>query len=229
MKVDHLVIGMGQVGTALLSVLGTEAYGRDLDETSIITGAKVLHICIPWSEAFPREVGQYQTRYAAGLVVVHSTVPVGTCDPHGWVHSPVRGRHDRLEASLRTFVKFFGGAQAGEAAEIFLALGVPVTTVELAATTEAGKIWELVQFGLQIKVEQAITEWCQLEGLDADTVYEGFAASYNRGYIALGEEQYVRPIIQHIPGLIGGHCIREGAALLDHLLARLVHVQDEQL
>src|SRR5690606_41623746 len=45
------------------------------------------------------------------------------CDPHGWVHSPVRGRHPNLAPSLRTFTKHFGGRRAAEAADMWAPIG----------------------------------------------------------------------------------------------------------
>src|SRR5699024_5992355 len=83
------------------------------------------------------------------LIVVQATVPVGPCHQHGWVHSPVRGRHPELREGVETFVKHFGGKRAGEAARIFRDAGVATMTHAQAADTEAGKIWELAQYGLQ--------------------------------------------------------------------------------
>lgn len=214
----HLVIGLGEVGEALAAVLGCP--GRDIHIPDGTAG--VLHICFPWSSSFEAEVDFYSSRYEADLVIVHSTVPIGTCDPHGWVHSPVRGRHPDLEEGIRTFVKFFGGQRAEEAAIIFETVGIRTVTTPKAAETEAAKLWELVQFGIQVKVEQAIWEHCSELGLDPSLVYSDFAFTYNKGYRALDESRFVRPVLAHMPGPIGGHCVRQNAALLDHPLARLV-------
>lgn len=226
MIVDHLVIGMGEVGTALLEVLPPGAAGRDV-ESKGRHHAEILHICFPWSADFLSDVLLYEQVYTPRLVVVHSTVPIGTCDPQGWVHSPIRGRHPELVESIRTFRKIFGGERAEEAATPFRDLGIPTVTTDLAATTEAGKLWELVQFGIQVKVEQAIHEHATSLGLDPEWVYRWFAATYNEGYIDLGDNHFTRPILEHMPGPIGGHCIRQNARLLDHPLARLVRQVDE--
>lgn len=214
----QLVIGLGEVGTAIAAVLGCK--GRDIHEPD--GTADVLHICIPWSPFFVAEVEMYRQSYEADLIIVHSTVPIGTCDPRGWVHSPVRGRHPNIEAGVKMFVKFFGGERADEAAIIFEQLGIETATTPRAAETEAGKLWELVQFGLQVKIEQAIWDHSIELGLNPGIVYGLFAHTYNRGYEALGEKRFVRPVLNHMPGPIGGHCVRQNAALLDHPLARLV-------
>lgn len=214
----QLVVGAGEVGAALAAVLGAPA--RDVEP---IEGAfDVLHVCIPWSEDFVEAVTSYEREHDSDLVVVHSTVPVGTCDPHEWVHSPVRGRHPYLADGLRRFPKHFGGRRAPEAAMLFNTIGISTLTHDRAADTEAGKLWELVQYGVQIQVEKAIHAWCVEQELDFDVVYTRFAETYNEGYLELGEEQFVRPILDHLDGPIGGHCVVPMSALLDHPLAEMV-------
>ncbi|SFD14299.1 hypothetical protein SAMN05421773_110107 [Streptomyces aidingensis] len=197
-----------------------DALIRDIEPVPV--GAEVLHVCFPWSEDFAAQVKAYADEHGAGLVVVHSTVPPGTCDPHGWVHSPVRGRHPHLAPALRAFIKHFGGHHAAEAAQAWEDAGVRTRVHTLAADTEAGKLWELVQFGVQVRVEKAIHAWCAERGLDADVVYRQMAETYNDGYADLGEHRFLRPVLAHMPGDIGGHCVRPMAALLDHPLAEMV-------
>lgn len=220
---QHVVIGAGQVGSAIAQVLGArhEVHVRDI-ERSGPERAEVLHICFPWSERFTALVLDYAADYGADLVVVHSTVPIGTCARLGAVHSPVRGRHPFLAAGIRTFVKFFGGDRASEAAAFFAYCGVETRCVPEASTTEAGKLWELVQYGLQIVIEKQMFAFCAKQGLDFDVVYTEFAHTYNQGYSLLGEEQFRRPVITHVPGAIGGHCILQNGALLPHPLAEFM-------
>jgi len=218
----HLVVGAGEVGTAVHAVLACahDALIRDVEPVPV--PADVLHICFPWGDGFVEQVGKYVSEHEARLVVVHSTVPPGTCDPYGWVHSPVRGRHPHLAESLYAFVKHFGGLRAAEAAAQWDAAGVRVEVHERAVDTEAGKLWELVQYGLQVAVEKAIYGWCREQGADFDVVYRRMAMSYNDGYAQLGHGRYVRPVLTHMPGPIGGHCVVQNARLLGHPLAELV-------
>lgn len=219
----HLVIGAGEVGTAIAAVLDEvpdyEVLLKDLEPLDI--EADVLHICFPWSPEFETQVEEYEYAYGAKLVIVHSTVPVDTCDSNGWVHSPVRGRHPYLVPSLYAFTKHFGGDRAKEAAQLFAPVLV-VKTHPWAVETEAGKLWELVQFGHQVLIQQQIHEWCQQNGIDFDTVYTDFAETYNEGYALLDELRFIRPVLDHMPGPIGGHCVRQCAKYLDHPLAKRV-------
>lgn len=220
---SDLVIGMGEVGRALALFL--DCPGRDVelpDPTGFdeANTPEVIHIAFPWSPSFEESVLGYERLYLPNVVVVHSTVPVGTCDPHGWVHSPVRGRHPNLLESLAAFPKPFGGRRAHD---------VPwpspnVSIYNRARDTEAGKLWELAQFGLQVRVTQAIYEWCEANDVDPGITYRMFALEYNEGYRDIGETQFIRPRLDYVPGDIGGHCVTQNMKLLDHVIARLVEV-----
>lgn len=203
------VVGLGEVGTALTEFLNCS--GRDIEWVRP-TQTRILHIAYPWGPDFIESVHRNIYEHSARLTIVHSTVPVGTCDRHGWVHSPVTGKHPQLVKSLGTFNKFFGGPRAEEAAEFWPG---PSTTTPLAANTEAGKLWELAQFGMQVRITQRIYEYCQYHGLDPELVYRGFAQSYNHGYSDLEEFQFIRPILEYVPGAIGGHCVQPGIDMLD--------------
>jgi len=213
----HLVIGMGEVGTALAEVL--DCPGVDIEPVPDVCQPDIIHVAYPHSPSFVDVTRHYERVHQPGLVVVHSTVPVGTCDRYGWVHSPVRGRHPNLSVSLTAFVKQFGGSRAWEAAEIWPG---PVDVTELAANTEAAKLFELAQFGLQVRVAQSVYDYCELHGLNPDIVYGRSAEIYNQGYSKLGDDRFVRPVLDHVAGPIGGHCVVQNVGLLDHPIAGLV-------
>lgn len=244
--VEHLVLGAGEVGRALYKVL-SDQYGEGENGVAIqdLGGsevkANVLHICYPYSQrsvqhkgcsapdhldsftqSVQHDVQDHQDEVkSSGLVIIHSTVPVGTCDARGWVHSPVRGRHPQLVDGLMSFVKHFGGERAAEAAEWFDACNIVTMIHDRARDTEAGKLWELVQYGMQIRIEKAIHEWCERNGVSFKVAYTLFAETYNDGY-ARRHPEFVRPVIAHMPGPIGGHCVRQASAWLSHPLAELV-------
>lgn len=221
------MIGAGPVGRAIFELIheledrsAHSAYLRDVTPADVEPPrAEVLHIAFPFGPDFVEAVRGYQLEYDADLTVIHSTVPVGTSDGLGAVHSPVRGREELIAESLRSFVKYFGGPRAAEAATVFRAAGVTCAIVSDARTTEAGKLWELVQFGVQVAVEKAIHRYCETWGIDRDIVYREFAATYNDGYMIVGEPHFHRPILDHVPGPIGGKCVVAGARMLRHPLS----------
>ena len=216
------MVGAGEVGTAVAAVLSRAhpTTVRDVDPVDAV--ADVLDVCIPWTSDFVDIVRGYAVQHSARLVVVHSTVPTGTCDSQGWVHSPIRGRHPHLEEGVATFVKHFGGNGASEAAVDWKACEVPTAVHPRAAETEAGKLWELAQFGLQVRVTQTVHAWCAERGLDPEVVYTAMAHTYNAGYEQLGEHWATRPVLRHVPGDIGGHCVVPMSGLLDHPIAEIV-------
>lgn len=212
----HLVIGLGEVGSAIQKVLNCD--GLDFEKESTANGGPydMLHICIPYGAAFIESVKNYIKLYQVKYVVVHSTVPLGTCDPEGWVHSPVRGIHPNLEEGIRTFTKYFGGIKAAEVAQVFIDLGIESVITTQAATTEALKLWDTTQYGVMIALEKEIHAYCDRHGLDFSIVYKDANRTYNDGYTKLGKGNVVRPYLQHMDGPIGGHCVIPNATILNN-------------
>jgi UDP-N-acetyl-D-mannosaminuronate dehydrogenase len=209
----HLTVGMGDVGKAIQAIFD----GPYVTKTVSVWNGKpvdVAHICIPYitKKDFFTNVENYKN--LSKLVIVHSTTPVGTCDALGVVHSPIRGVHPHLNRGLWTFVKYFGGKNAGKAARIFSAIGIQTRVFKEAKTTEAIKLWDTTQYGKLIMMEKEIYEWCKKNNLDYREVYQIPNQDYNRGYVALGRPDVVRPWLKHVPGPIGGHCVLPNAKLL---------------
>ena len=205
---NNLVIGAGEIGKAVYKVLNSVyggVYIRDKEETEI-KKADILHICIPYTKDFEKIVSSYIELYGAELTIVHSSTKVGTCDALGAVHSPIRGIHPNLEDGIRTFTKYFGGKDAERASKLF----EPITEVKCypeARTTEAMKLWSTTQYGWNIILEKEIHKWCEENGIDFEAVYTEANKTYNKGYTELGKEQFVRPVLKHIDGKVGGHCV----------------------
>lgn len=223
----HLVIGAGEVGRAVAEVL--EADVRDITpdmwDPYLVD---MLHICFPYSESFIEDVTEYRRRYEANIVVIHSTVPVGTTRALNACHSPVRGQHPNLVDGIRTFTKFFGGEGAEQAASAFWERGVSSEVVENPETTEAGKLWDLLQYGLSIIAQKEMYRWCEEQGADFDVAYTRFNHTYNQGYEELGKPEVRRPVLQNVPGPIGGHCVIQNAPFIDHLLSKVLLELNEQ-
>lgn len=209
----NLVIGLGEVGTAIQSILKCD--GIDSEDKS---GLKydLIHICFPYTESFVDSVKSYADYYEAKYVVVHSTVPIGTCDEHGWTHSPVRGVHPNLEQGIRTFVKYFGGKDSLEVVAPFVKRGIKCTPTKYAKTTEALKLWDTTQYGALIMLQKEIHDFCEENDLDFDLVYIDANQTYNDGYTKLKMPHVVRPFLKHMEGPIGGHCVLQNCKLLEN-------------
>jgi hypothetical protein len=216
------VLGAGEVGKAIAEVLRGqyEVLLHDLDSKSELVD--VVHICFPWSDNFIPDVKTARNLYRPALVIIHSTVPVGTSKRLNAVHSPVTGKHPNLAESIRTFVKFFGGAKASEAAVIFDICGVTTEIAPSSDATEAGKLWQTLQYGWLI----ALQKEAYSEFQDGDFVYRRMNTAYNEGYAALGEP-YRLPIMENMPGKIGGHCVIPNADLLESPLGEWLRTLDD--
>lgn len=208
----HLVFGYGEVGKALGTVLGKHLWKDRKGGTWNGELVDITHVCVPYSDEFTNLIRFL--KQGSQLVIVHSSVPVGTCDRLGVVHSPIRGVHPYLEEGIRTFVKYFGGKRANEAAKIFADLGIKTKTYTDARTTEALKLWDTTAYGRMIMLEKEIYAWCQKHKVDFDTVYTEATKTYNEGYTKLGMSHVVRPVLKHMEGPIGGHCVLPNAKLL---------------
>lgn len=144
----QLVIGCnGEAGRALTEVLereyGSAIHGLDLDVKPVGLRFGIIHCCLPYNASFDGALYTYIDQYAipGALIIIHSTVPVGTSEQYGAVHSPIRGVHPNLVDGIRTFTKYFGGPRAADAAKIFKPICKTKTT-PLQATTEALKLWD---------------------------------------------------------------------------------------
>ncbi len=229
---NHIVVGCGEVGQALMRVLQCEGHdpGRHIEAPSAFKW-DILHVCFPFvdCESFHSAVRDYQERFIPMFTVIHSTVPIGTSDALGAHHSPVRGRHPHLEQSLKTFVKYVGGAQAAEICDEFRNFGIPACWHLSARVTEAGKLIDLMQFGAAVLIEKEIHEFCERDGLDFNVIYRQFNETYNAGYQALGSSQFTRPILDHQDGPIGGHCVVENMKHLELPTAATIQQANAQL
>lgn len=222
---SHLIIGAGEVGKSLFGVL-KKRYSVAIRDKSESPGGnfEVLHIAYPNSKNFVDITKNYIKKYNPKLVVIHSTVPVGTTRKIASfaVHSPVRGVHPGLEKGIKTFVKYFGGRDAGKAAAYFAKLGIKTQIFKKPETTELLKILDTTYYAWNVVFCKETKRICDGLGLDFDEVYTIANADYNEGYKKLKMPQVVRPVLKHVKGKIGGHCLIPNCDLLKDWLTEII-------
>ena len=210
----NLVIGIGEVGTAIKAILGCDAH--DPAKNVLASGEyDIIHICFPYRDNFVELVDKYRGEFKAKHVVIHSTVPVHTSKVCNAVHSPVRGVHPHLERSVRIFVKYFGGKDAEIVAKEFDDKGIRCVVHENSDATELMKLVDTSLYGMNVLMEKEIHRLCKQFGVDHNLVYTHANQTYNEGYSWLGMPQFLKYNIKHMDGSIGGHCIMPNAELLD--------------
>jgi UDP-glucose 6-dehydrogenase len=221
---NTIIIGMGEVGRALRKVLSDyEPQWADSGPARQAHGEyDIMHICFPYSDNFVKYVKEYQEKYKPAYTVIHSSVPVGTSSQCSATHSPIRGLHPHLESGIRTFPKFIGGQQASDVADYFRRAGLKVVLFDKSETTEAMKLFDTLYYGVCIEFAKEVKRYCDGNGLNFSDVYRLANMTYNDGYKELGHPEFVRPVLEPIMKVTGGHCVVENSAMIDTPLAKFV-------
>lgn len=238
------VVGQGEVGTAVATLLRSAhdviVYdSKTWSELPDLVSVESLHICIPYvNESQFFDACNFYIAACPNLrcIIVHSTVPVGTCrklSPHA-CHAPVHGVHPNLVQGLRTFPQYLGrSVHESSAVAAYAVLStarfggfitIPdhvvqdrvaeaIYKIANTETTELLKLCCTLQYGWNIIAEKAIHALCQQYGADYNVVY-GWNSYYNIGYERLGKPEVRRPHLRHFDGPIGGHCVVPNAKLL---------------
>ncbi|TMB98121.1 MAG: hypothetical protein E6J42_06700 [Chloroflexi bacterium] len=209
-----VVVGLGEVGRPLLEVLkqAHRVQGVDLPAPDISESVEFLHVCYPVEiDDFVGVTVRYVRRYRPQIVVIHSTVPVGTtravaeAASASVVHSPVRGKHARMAEELTNYVKFIGAEQPAIAERVaahFETAGMKTKVLASPEATELAKLTETTYLGLLIAFAQDVNRIAQAAGVSYDEV----ASFYD-------EIEYL-PRVRFFPGIIGGHCVMPNIQLL---------------
>lgn len=224
-----LILGKGEVGSSLYKIL-SGIYKIDILDKNESTSYKydILHICFPYSENFVKYVKEYIDKYKPKVTVIHSTVPVGTTVSCGKnvFHSPVRGKHPNLVESLKLFTKEIGGRPEELGYKLqtyFRDAGIPARYLEkLSEDTEFAKIMSTTYYGWNIVFCKEMKKLCDKKGIDFNFVYKMWNDDYNKYYRQLGDKQYTRPVLDPIPGPIGGHCVVQNCVLDDNFLTETI-------
>jgi len=228
----HLVIGRGEVGTAIQKIFNADYL--ELENSNATGQYDFIHICIPYtSDSFVNYVKSMKVIWLAdnGIVVIHSTVPVGTTRACGddFVHSPIRGVHPNLEEGIKTFTKFIGGIKSLTVSREFDKFRLTSRVTSNSDETEAMKLWDTTQYAVSVMLEKEIYKYCKENGLNFDVVYTEANETYNDGYSKFDMSHVIRPVLEHMEGKIGGHCLIPNCELLDSPTAKRVLNENKEL
>ena len=204
----NLVIGLGEIGRPLMEVLrkAHRVEGIDLPPRDVPGPIDLMHVCYPGDISdFAGETAQYTRRYEPAIVVIHSTVPVGTTRAvQAAVQVPVV--HTRMVEELLNYVKFVGGTDAAAVAQVeahFQCAGMKTRRLSSPEATELAKLTETTYLGLLIAFAQDVDRMARATGVPYDDV-AGFYEEI--GYL---------PPVRYFPGVIGGHCVMANVGLLE--------------
>lgn len=220
-----LIVGQGEVGTALAAVLKKhhQVFMRGQADFKLL-GVDVMHICFPvQGPGFYIAVKNYMAEYKPKLTIIESTLPVGGTRSFFYdgevVHSPIRGKHPDLTAGLVAYKKFVGAfneAAYQKARLHFESAGIQVFPRMVSPeTTEMGKILETTNYGVQIALYNEMKRICgEIQHVDYETAVNDFSRTYNQGMEKLGTTKYIKPLLEPNVGGLGGHCVYENAQMM---------------
>jgi len=210
-----VVVGLGEVGKPLYELISKhhKTVGIDISPPPAdIKNVDVLHICFPFQiKDFVGETARYAELFTPKLVIINSTVAVGTTRAVAErtqtpvAYSPVRGKHARMLQDLQRYAKFIGAPNrmsAEKAAGHFASLGLSTKILSTPEAAEIAKLTETTFFGLMIA-------WAQ----EVERYADQFGGSYDE-IVSFYEEIGFFPPVKYFPGVIGGHCVMPNIELL---------------
>jgi len=240
-KKTILVVGLGEVGHALLELLQEnrkfQVYGFDVDEekmrrigqTDLPNKVDIMHVCIPCAnqKQFVDAVVNHVRRFKPKLVINNSTVKAGTTmDIYNRcgcliAHSPIRGVHkdpEYMKQEIRNWTKYVGGATT-EAAQAtrkhFTELGLKTKTLKSCVETEIAKLCETSYRAWMITCFQEMHRISRKVGADFDETVDFLEDTHRK--------RFDRPVM--FPGPICGHCLVPNLKLLlENCDSKFVHL-----
>lgn len=224
------IIGLGEVGTAIRKLCKKKhrvyPRTRHIDELKGKT-VDVLHLCYPYTDTFVQTAVEAIGELKPKLVINDSSVKPGTTEEIynqtevPIVHAPIIGKHPGLYEYLFELEKIIGAIDEKSyraAKKHFEELGLKTTRFRSPLEAEMAKLLSTTYYGWNIIYEKYVHRLCEQFGADFGQVYNRLNELYNRGYERT-LPHVRRPILKHVPGPIGGHCVIPNAKILNKWLA----------
>lgn len=215
---NMLVVGMGEIGSAVATNLGIhKVFTLDANSEPITAIIDVMHICFPYTEDFVKEVKKYQRKYQPKLTIIYSTVPVGTTKniKHA-VHSPVEGKHPRLTQSIKVGLRWIG-YNDNEDKLLAQKIWRPITLCESVPNsdwTEFLKLASTSKYGINIVWADYMNAVADFLKMPYEYVKE-WDTEYNNLYRKLKMKHNRKYVLDPPHNKIGGHCVVSNAEILD--------------
>ncbi|ODS41508.1 MAG: hypothetical protein A7315_05910 [Candidatus Altiarchaeales archaeon WOR_SM1_79] len=228
-----IVVGMGQVGSALSHLLksgGMKVYELDVKWRDILSDIDVMHICYGYSDEFVDITCGYMDKLDPNLTIVNSTVIPGTIRKifedtnRPIVFSPVRGQHNSLDKDLMRYTKWIASPKeehALNAVNHFKTIGIKTLVTDNLENLELIKLLDTTHYGINIFYAQLANRICKEFNVNHKSLRE-FGKETQEFY-------GMRP--DCFPGVIGGKCVMPNIRLLskiyDHELWNLIETSNK--
>lgn len=232
-----LVVGFGEVGGAharILAAAGNDVRAVDVAPEKVPEDIRLpmdwekdwgnpdaMLIAMRFGPTFIDDVVYYAKKFGPKKGVnVLSTVEPGTCariaakTGMAICHSTTRGLHPNLESGLLNIAKHIGGPGAAGFARLYKEAGMRCQITGRAVTTEVAHILNNAAYGINLMFADEMAKICRIYGADYIESVIAYAQTNNEGYEELDHRSKVRPVLTPPGGHIGGHCVRQSAALI---------------
>lgn len=240
----NIVAGLGEVGVPMSQLLRKKfpTVGYDIDSKRMKSRDKpdgvecsFLHVCIPFSPTFSKNIRTLAKKFSPECVVIHSTV-----SPHTTralqsmmsipvIYSATTGVHRRMLYDMKRYTKFYALEKsaprrkwaAAAYTRMMRACGVKTKRMTTPVTLELAKVLcDTSYYGWLINYAQLTNLIARKYSVDYDEMWE-YAAPIHK---FLGN----RP--KMFPGYIGGHCVIPNLDLVnDKNILQVKAINDEYL
>lgn len=214
------IIGLGEVGAGLFSILKNHYDIQWFEKTSDPNyKTEIMHVCIPWSDEFHAIVESYVAVQKPEIIVVHSSVPVGTCKKLNAFHSPIRGQHPDMTGGILNYVKYIGtdshdATLNEQVLSYFDKAGIKSELISGTKTTELAKLLELCRYGTYIAFAKEQEDICKHFGVDYNVAVKDYEGTRSSGLLSLNRFDLVQPQLYPFKDYVGGHCTVEDMEIL---------------
>ena len=228
MKKD-IVVGLGEIGMPILKLLSekipTDGYDKIKNLNSIkfpnIENIEIMHVCIPFTKAFNKNVTQLISKFNPKIVVIHSTISPNTTKKLQAkidlpiIYSATRGVHKRMSKDLKRYTKFFAvydyAPNSKWASRIFQnklkKCGVKTKQMSQPVTLELAKVvCDTSYYGWLINFAQISKMIADKENVDYDEMWS-FTDEI---------QKFLKNRPKMFLGFIGGHCVIPNLELMDN-------------
>ena len=215
-----IVIGMGEIGLPIFKLLSRNMPVDGFDKFEKLNSEKyynikkieLMHICIPFTKSFQKNVIQLYKKYTPSGIVIHSTISPNTTKKLQKkldvpiIYSATRGVHKRMLKDLKRYTKFFAVydyvPNSKWASRIFKnkmkKCGVKTKQMSEPITLELAKvICDTSYYGWLINFAQISKIIADKENVDYDEMWS-FTDEI---------QKFLKNRPKMFPGFIGGHCV----------------------
>ena len=238
MKKD-VVVGIGEIGKPILKLLSKQNITVGFDLKPDLMNQRIfekyknlktsfLHIAIPATSRFSKNVLKLSKKFQPECIVIHSTIKPGTTAELQAklsipvIYSATRGVHKRMIYDLKRYTKFFAiskNAPRGKWAssrfvKLMKSCGIKTKQMSKPETLELAKIiCDTSYLGWLINYAQLSNMIAIKHGVDYDEMWS-FSDEIHK---LLGN----RP--KMYPGYIGGHCVIPNLNLINNETLNLIN------